>query len=96
MVQVTSRGGSKTASPGMLQLEVNDQGCLKGDMCPPEKLKNALFFSNEILGILISIPPTFPISYSVARTIIDPLGAPSILVTNFLVKSPTKSPISNH
>ena len=24
------------------------------------------------------------------------LGAPSILVTNFLVKSPTKSPISNH
>ena len=24
------------------------------------------------------------------------LGVPSILVTNFLVKSPTKSPISNH
>ena len=26
----------------------------------------------------------------------DSLGTPSILVTNFLVKSPTKSPISNH
>ena len=42
-------------------------------MCPPEKLKNALFISNEILAILISIPPTFPIFDAVARIIIDHL-----------------------
>ena len=40
-------------------------------MCPPEKLKNALLISNEILAILISIPPTFPIFDAVARTFID-------------------------
>ena len=40
-------------------------------MCPPESLKNALFIFNEILVILISIPPTFPIFDAVARTFIN-------------------------
>ena len=43
-------------------------------MCPPRSLKNALFISNEILAILIFIPPTFPNFDAVDRTIINLLA----------------------